>query len=108
MISTEVSSLATHYNTHDRESAIQKHKGTCVANIPCRLLRARRGKPQERCVKVVPRRIASVESDYVSVVKNMLKKELKTACAARLRFYQDKELNVTTELVQVAEHNDHP
>jgi hypothetical protein len=56
----------------------------------------------------VPLRIASVESDYVSVVKNMLKKELKTACATRLRFFQDKELNVTTELVQVAEHNDHP
>jgi hypothetical protein len=54
-----------------------------------------------------PRRVASVEPDYVFVVDNMLTKELKAAHATRLRFYQDKELNVTAELAQAAEHNDH-
>jgi hypothetical protein len=48
-----------------------------------------------------------VESDYVFVVENLLSKELKPAQATRLRFYQDKELNVTAELAQAAEHNDH-
>jgi Chromo (CHRromatin Organisation MOdifier) domain len=54
-----------------------------------------------------PRRVASVESDYVFVVDNLLTKELKAAHATRLRFYKDKELNVTAELAQAAEHNDH-
>jgi hypothetical protein len=55
----------------------------------------------------VPRRVASVESDYVFVVENLLTKELKAAHATRLRFYKEKELNVTAELAQAAEHNDH-
>jgi hypothetical protein len=54
-----------------------------------------------------PRRVASVESDYVFVVENLLKKELKAAHATLLRFYKEKELNVTAELAQAAEHNDH-
>jgi hypothetical protein len=54
-----------------------------------------------------PRRVASVESDYVFVVVNLLTKELKAAHATRSRFYKDKELNVTAELAQAAEHNDH-
>jgi hypothetical protein len=43
----------------------------------------------------------------VFVVENLLAKELKTAHATHLRFYQDKELNVTAELAKDAEHNDH-
>jgi hypothetical protein len=54
-----------------------------------------------------PRRVASVESDYVFAVENLLKKEVKAAHATRLRFYKDMELNVTAELAQAAEHNDH-
>jgi Chromo (CHRromatin Organisation MOdifier) domain len=54
-----------------------------------------------------PSRVASVESDYVFVVENLLTKELKAAHATRLRIYKDKELNVTAELSQAAEHNDH-
>jgi hypothetical protein len=54
-----------------------------------------------------PRRVASVESDYVLVVENVLTKELKAAHATRLKFYKEKELNVTAELAQTAEHNDH-
>jgi hypothetical protein len=33
--------------------------------------------------------------------------ELKAAHATRLRFYKDKELNVTVELTQTPEHNEH-
>jgi hypothetical protein len=54
-----------------------------------------------------PRRVASVESDYVFVVENLLTKELKAAHATRLRFYKDKDLNDTAELAQAAEHKDH-
>jgi hypothetical protein len=53
-----------------------------------------------------PRRVASVESDYVFVVENLLTKELKATHATRLRFYKNKELSVTAELAQAAEHND--
>jgi hypothetical protein len=48
-----------------------------------------------------------VESDYVFVVENLLTKELKAAHATRSRLYKDKELDVTVELAQAAEHNDH-
>jgi hypothetical protein len=54
-----------------------------------------------------PRRVASVESDYAFVVENLPKKELKAAHTTRLRFYKNKELNVTANLAQAAEHNDH-
>jgi hypothetical protein len=54
-----------------------------------------------------PRRVGSVESDYVFVVEYLLTKELKAAHATRMRFYKDKQLNVTAELAQAAEHNDH-
>jgi hypothetical protein len=54
-----------------------------------------------------PRRVSSVDSDFVFVVENLHTKELKAAHATRLRFYTNKELNVTAELAQAAEHNDH-
>jgi hypothetical protein len=41
------------------------------------------------------------------VVENLFTKELKAAHAKRLGLYQDKELNVTAELAQAAEHNYH-
>jgi hypothetical protein len=43
----------------------------------------------------------------VFVVDNLLTKEMKAAHAARLRFYQDKELNVTAKLAPAADYNDH-
>jgi Chromo (CHRromatin Organisation MOdifier) domain len=43
----------------------------------------------------------------VLVVENLLTKKLKAAHATRLRFYKDKELNVTAKLAQAADHNDH-
>jgi hypothetical protein len=54
-----------------------------------------------------PRRVASVTSDYVFVVENLLTKELKAGHSTRLRFYKDKDLNVTAELAHAAENNDH-
>jgi hypothetical protein len=48
-----------------------------------------------------------VESDYLFVVENLLTKELKAAHATRLRFYNDKKLNITADLSQIAEQNDH-
>jgi hypothetical protein len=52
------------------------------------------------------RRIVSVESYYMFVVENLLKKKLKAGYETRLRI-KDKELNVTAELAQAADHNDH-
>jgi hypothetical protein len=52
------------------------------------------------------RRVARVEYDYVFIVENLLTKELKDAHATRLRFYEDKEPNVTAKLAQAAEHNE--
>jgi hypothetical protein len=49
-----------------------------------------------------PRRVASVESNYVLVVENLPTKELKAAPSTRVRFYKKKELNVTAELSQAA------
>jgi hypothetical protein len=43
----------------------------------------------------------------VFFVEYLLTKEIKAAHATRLRFYKDKDLNVTAELAQAAEHDDH-
>jgi hypothetical protein len=43
----------------------------------------------------------------VFVVENLLTTELKAAHATRWRVYQDIEHNVTAELAQAAQHNDH-
>jgi hypothetical protein len=54
-----------------------------------------------------PRRIASVESDYVFVVDSLLTKQLQAAHATRLRFYHDEELKVKAELAKASDRNDH-
>jgi Chromo (CHRromatin Organisation MOdifier) domain len=54
-----------------------------------------------------PRRIVGVESEFVYLVENMTTKDVKAAHATRMRFYKDKSLNMTEELKQAAEHNDH-
>jgi hypothetical protein len=48
-----------------------------------------------------------VKCDYLFFVENLLTKKLKAAHATRLRFCQDKELNVTAELSQAAVPNNH-
>jgi hypothetical protein len=99
----------------DRKAAIQKHNDKTHVRSPNfqvgdYLLVAEQRKSGVFKLQVKwngPRLVASVESDYVFVVKNLLAKEFKAAHATRLRFDKDKELNVTAELAQAAEHNDH-
>jgi hypothetical protein len=101
--------------TRDREAAIQKHNDKTHVRSPNfqvgdYVLVAEHRKSGVSKLQVKwkgPRRVASVESDYVFIVENILMKELKAAHATRLRFYKDKELSVTAELAQTAEHNDH-
>jgi hypothetical protein len=99
--------------THDSKAAIQKHDDkthvrTSSPNFQVRdympVAEHRKSEMSKLQVKWKgPRRVASVESDYVFVVESLDAKELKAADATRLRFYKDKELNVTTELAQAAE-----
>jgi hypothetical protein len=99
----------------DRKAAIQKHNDKMHVRSPNfqvgdYVLVAEHRKKGVSKLQVKwkgSRRVASVASDYVFVVENLLTKELKAANARRLIFYKDKELNVTAELAQAAEHNDH-
>jgi Chromo (CHRromatin Organisation MOdifier) domain len=101
--------------TRDRKAAIQKHNEKTHVRSPNfqmgdYVLVAEHRKSGVSKLQVTwkgPRRVASVESDYVLVVENLLTKELKAAHVTRLRFCKDKELNVTAELARAAEHNDH-
>jgi Chromo (CHRromatin Organisation MOdifier) domain len=101
--------------TRDRKAAIQKHNDKTHVRSPNfqvgdDVLVAEHRKSGASKLQVKwkgPRRVASVEFDYVFVVENLLTKELKAAHATRLRFYKDKELSVTAELAQAAEHSDH-
>jgi hypothetical protein len=101
--------------TCDRKAAIQKHNDKTHVRSPNFQVGAYVLVVEQRMSGVSklqvkwkgPRRVASVESDYVFVVENLLPKELKAMHATRLRFYKDKELNVSAELAQAAEPNDH-
>jgi hypothetical protein len=112
---TEIHAQVAEKATRDRKAAIQKHNDETHVRSPNfqvgdYVLVAEHRKSGVSKLQVKwkdPRRVASVESDYVFVVKNLLTKELKAAHATRLRFYKDKELNVPAELAQATEHNDH-
>jgi hypothetical protein len=112
---TEIHAQVAEKATRDRKAAIQKHNDKTHVRMPNfqvgdYVLVAEHRKCGVTKLQVKgkgPRRVASVESDYVFVVENLLTKELKAAHATRLRFYKDKELNFTAELAQAAEHNDH-
>jgi Chromo (CHRromatin Organisation MOdifier) domain len=101
--------------TRARKAAIQKHNDKTHLRSPnfqvgdyVLVAEHRKSGTSQLQVKWEgPRRVASVESDYVFVEENLLTKELKAAHATRFRFYKDKELNVTAELAKAAEHNDH-
>jgi hypothetical protein len=94
--------------------AIQKHNGKTPVRSPNfqvgdYVLVAKHRKSGRSKLQVKwksPRCVARVESDYVFVAENLLKKELKAAHTTRLRFYKDTELNITAEPAQTAEHND--
>jgi hypothetical protein len=112
---TKIHAQVAERATRDRKAAIQKHNDkthvrTSNLQVGDYVLVAehRRSSVSKLQVKWKgPRRVARVESDYVFVVENLLTKELKAAHPTRLRFYKDKELNVSAELAQAAEHNDH-
>jgi Chromo (CHRromatin Organisation MOdifier) domain len=112
---TEIHAQVTEKATRDRKAAIQKHNDKTHVRSPNfqvgnYVLVAEHRKSGVSKLQVKwkgPRRVATVESDYVFVVENLLTNEVKTAHATRLRFYKDKELNVTAELAQAAEHNEY-
>jgi hypothetical protein len=112
---TEIHAQVAEKDTRDRKAAIQKHDDkTHVRSrsiqVGYYVLVAERHKSGTSKLQVKckgPRRVASVESDYMFVVENLLTKKLKAAHATRMRFYQDTELNVTAQLTKAAEHNDH-
>jgi hypothetical protein len=109
-IHTQVAEKAT----RDRKAAIQKNNDKTQVRSPnfqeenyMLVAEQRKSGVSKLRVKLKgPRRVASAESDYVFVVENLLTKEHKAAHATRLRFYKDKELNVTAELAQAAEYSD--
>jgi hypothetical protein len=112
---TEIHAQVAEKATRDCKAAIQKHNDKTHVRSPNfqvgdYVLVAEHRKSGVSKLQVKwkgPRRVASVESDYVFIVENLITKELKAAHATRLSFYKDKELNVTGELAQAAEHNDH-
>jgi hypothetical protein len=111
---TEIHAQVAEKAKRDRKAAVQKHNDETHVRSPNfqvvdYVLVAEHRKSGSSKLQVKwkgPRRFASVESDYVFVVENLLTKELKAAHATRLQFYQNKELNVTAELAQAVEHND--
>jgi Chromo (CHRromatin Organisation MOdifier) domain len=112
---TEIHAQVAKKATRDRKASIQRHNEKTHVRSPKfqvdeYVLVAKHRKSGTSKLQVKwkgPRRVARVESDYVFVVRNLLKKELKAAHATRLRFYKDKKLNVTAELAQAAEHSYH-
>jgi hypothetical protein len=91
---TEIHAQVAKKDTRDRKAAIQKHNDkTHVRSPNCQVddyvLVAEHRKSGVSKLQIKwkgPRRVASVESDYVFVVENLLTKELKAAHATRLRF----------------------
>jgi hypothetical protein len=114
-VMTEIHAQMAEKATRDRKAAIKKHNDKMHVRSPKfqvgdNVLVREHRKSGTSNLKVKwkgLRRVASAESDYVIDVENLLTKELKAAHATSLRFYQDKELNVTVELAQAAKHNDH-
>jgi hypothetical protein len=112
---TEIHAQVAEKATRDRKAAIQKHNDKTQVRSPNLqvadyMIVVEHRKSSESKMQVTwkgPRRVASVESDYVFIVENLLTKDLNGAHATRLRFYEDKEINVTAELAQAAEHNYH-
>jgi hypothetical protein len=112
---TEIHAQVTEKAMRYRKAAIQKHNDKTHVRLPNFQVgdyvlvaeHRKRGVSKLQVKWKGLRRVASMDSDYVFVVENLLTKELKAAHTTRLRFYKDKELNVTAELAQTAKHNDH-
>jgi hypothetical protein len=91
---TEIHAQVAEKATRDRNAAIQKHNDKTHVRSPnfqvgdyVLVAEHRRSGVSKLQVKWKgPRRVASVESDYVFVVENLPTTELKAAQATRLRF----------------------
>jgi hypothetical protein len=92
---TEIHAQVAEKATRDRKAAIRKHNDKTHVRSPPNfqvgdyVLVAEHRKSGVSKLQVKwkgPRRVASVESDYVFVAENPLTKELKAAHATRLRF----------------------
>jgi hypothetical protein len=108
-VMTEIHAQVAENAPRNRKAAIQKHNDKTHMRSPNFQVRyyvlvAEHRKSGTSKLQVKwkgPHRVASVESDNVFVVENLLAKNLKSAVVTiRLRFYKDKELNVTAELAQ--------
>jgi hypothetical protein len=92
---TEIHAQVAEKATRDRKAAIQKHNDKTHVRSPnfqvgdyVLVVEHRKSGVSKLQVKWKgPCRVASVESDYVFVVENLLTKELKATHATRLRFY---------------------
>jgi Chromo (CHRromatin Organisation MOdifier) domain len=112
---TEIHAQVAEKATRDRKAAIQKHNDKTHVRSPNFQVgdnvfvveHSKSGVSKLQVKWKGPRRVASVKSDCVFVVENLLTKEPKASHVTRLRFRKDKELNVISELAQAAEHNDH-
>jgi hypothetical protein len=111
---TEIHAQVAEKATRDRKAAIQKHSDKTYVQSPniqvgyYKLVaeHCTSGTSKLQVKRKGPRRVASVESDNVLVVENLVTEGLKAAHATLLLFHQDKELSVTAELSQAVEHND--
>jgi hypothetical protein len=92
---TEIHAHVAEKATRDRKAAIKKHNDKTHVRSPnfqvgdCVLVAEHRksGVSKLQVKWKGPRRVASLESNYVFVVENVLTKKLKAAHATRLRFY---------------------
>jgi hypothetical protein len=112
---TQINEQVAEKSTRDRKAAIKNHNDKPQVRSPNfqvgdYVLVAEQRKSGVSKLQVKwkgQRRVASVKSDYMFVIENLLTKEHKAAHATRLRLFNDKELNVTAQLSQAAEYNDH-
>jgi hypothetical protein len=112
---TEIHAQVAEKAARDRKAAIQKHNDKThvrysnfqVGDYVLVTKHHKIGTSKLQVRWKGPRRVASVKSDYMFVVGNLLTKELKAAHATRLMFNKDKDLHDTAELAQAAKHNDH-
>jgi Integrase core domain/Integrase zinc binding domain len=106
---TEIHAQVAEKATRDRKATIQKHKDKThvrssnfqVADYVIVAEHRKSGASKLQVKWKGPRRVASVESDYMFIVENLLTKALKAAHATHLRFYEDKDRNVKRRNTQI-------
>jgi hypothetical protein len=83
-------------------------KDNVPVSAPLDFIKAQKLMEAEKLTKAMTEIHAQVAEKATRDRKAAIQKHnVKAAHATRLRFYKDKELNVTAELAQAAEHKDH-